>query len=231
MSSHRPVEAFEDRSRGEPHVRGDLHPAAGPSGDALVLTHGAGSSASHPFLVALAATLADRGLTVLRCDLPYRQARRTGPPPRGSAAVDREGLRRAVEAVRERVSGRVFLGGQSYGGRQATMLAAESPGLVAGLLVLSYPLHPPRRSSDLRTAHFPALRTPALFVHGTADPFGSQDEMRVALPLIGGPVSLVVIDRAGHDLANARRPAAMRETAHRIATEFLAWIGTTPGQP
>jgi uncharacterized protein len=75
----------------------------------------------------------------------------------------------------------MFLGGHSYGGRQASMLAAEEPDLAAGLLLLSYPLHPPRRPARLRTAHFPKLTTPALFVHGTRDPFGSMDEMRAAV--------------------------------------------------
>jgi len=102
--------------------------------------------------------------------------------------------------MRGRVPGNVFLGGHSYGGRQATMLAAEGPDLAAGLLLLSYPLHPPKRPADLRTAHFAQLATPALFIHGTRDPFGSIEEMRAALELIAGPHELVAIEGAGHDL-------------------------------
>jgi len=61
--------------------------------------------------------------------------------------------------MRELVTGRVFLGGQSYGGRQASMLLASEPGLADALLLLSYPLHPPRRPAELRTAHLPSLKT------------------------------------------------------------------------
>ena len=76
---------------------------------------------------------------------------------------------------------RVGLGGHSYGGRQASMLAADEPGLARSLLLLAYPLHPPNRPAELRVAHFPRLHTPALFVHGTTDPFGSVAELRRAL--------------------------------------------------
>ena len=92
------------------------------------------------------------------------------------------------------------------------MLAAEEPDLAAALLLLSYPLHPPRRPADLRTAHFPNLSTPALFVHGTRDPFGSIDEMRAALALIAGPYEIVAIEGAGHDLGG-KGPAAARVAA------------------
>src|SRR3954467_15762599 len=102
-----------------PPVRGFLHRPEKSSGDGLVLTHGAGGDCNAPLLMALAEKFADAGWTVLRCDLPFRQARPTGPP-RGNGSEDREGLRRAVEVLRKIVPGRLFLRGQSYGGRQAT---------------------------------------------------------------------------------------------------------------
>src|SRR5207244_11350832 len=106
------------------------------------------------------AAFAARGLTVLRYDLPFRQASRTAPPRPAGAARDREGLRQAVAAMRLRLGGRVFLGGQSYGGRQASMLAAGEAGLVDGLLLLSYPLHPPARPAEPRHATRPAPNAP-----------------------------------------------------------------------
>ncbi|PYM84976.1 MAG: alpha/beta hydrolase, partial [Candidatus Rokuibacteriota bacterium] len=102
-------------------MRGVLHRPAGPAGDSVVLAHGAGGNSGAPLLVALASALAASGLTVLRCDLPFRQARPSGPPPPGVAAHDREGLRSALLAVRQLVPGRAFLGGHSYGGRQASL--------------------------------------------------------------------------------------------------------------
>ena len=191
-----------------------------PGPDGVVLTHGASSNARAPLLVALAEAFSTKGLTVFRYDLPFRQARPTGPPSPGGAARDREGLRGAVQSVRALVSGRVFLGGHSYGGRQASILAADHHGLADTLLLLSYPLHPPGRAGELRTAHFGALRTPALFVHGSADPFGSLDELESARRLISAQTVLLAVDGAGHDLLRGRRQAGA-ELAERIAAAFL----------
>jgi predicted alpha/beta-hydrolase family hydrolase len=106
--------------------------------------------------------------------------------------------------MRKMVDGTVILGGHSYGGRQSTMLAAEEPGLVEALLLLSYPLHPPGKAGQPRTAHFPALRTPALFVHGAKDPFGTIEELREALRMIPAETELITVEGAGHDLNRAK---------------------------
>ena len=183
-----------------PAIRGFLHSPANPNGDALILTHGAGSNCTAPLLVAISETFAGHGYVVLRCDLPFRQERRTGPPFPGNAERDRAGLRNAVAVLRKNVAGRIFLGGHSYGGRQATMLCAAEPHLVSGLLLLSYPLHPPRKPEQLRIQHLPNLRTPSLFVHGTRDPFGSIEEMTKTLQLIPAKTELMKAEGAGHDL-------------------------------
>jgi predicted alpha/beta-hydrolase family hydrolase len=174
-------------------VRGVLHTPERPSGDGLALTHGAGSNAHAPLLVSLSRAFCEAGLVVLRYDLPFRVAR-------------------AVEALRQRVKGRVLAGGHSYGGRQTAMAAAERVALADGLLLLSYPLHPPKKPDQPRTAFFPEWRTPALFVHGTRDPFGTLDELRAAMELIPARVDLLAVEGAGHDL----RPAA------RMGGEILA---------
>jgi len=197
------IEPFADASA-EPAVRGFLHRPAQADADSLVLTHGAGGNSRTPLLVALARTFAEAGLLVLRCDLPFRQARPHGPPYPSAAEKDREGLQRAVEVLGKLTTGRVFLGGQSYGGRQATMLAAEKPALVAGLLLISYPLHPPGRRADLRVAHFPQLRTASLFAHGSRDAFGSLDEMKAAIKLISARTMLLEVEGVGHGLATAK---------------------------
>jgi predicted alpha/beta-hydrolase family hydrolase len=102
--------------------------------------------------------------------------------------------------MRRQTSGRLFLGGHSYGGRQSSILSAAEPGLIDRLLLLSYPLHPPRRPDELRTGHFPDLKTPTLFVHGTRDAFGSTDELIAALRLIPARTELLEIAGAGHEL-------------------------------
>jgi predicted alpha/beta-hydrolase family hydrolase len=213
------VREFSDVSA-EPAVRGFLHEPEQPNGDVLVLTHGAGANCQSKLLTAVANAFADAGYLTLRCDLPFRQSRPHGPPFPAMAARDREALRRAVEILWPKTSGRVFLGGHSYGGRQATMLAAEYPQLVAGLILLSYPLHPPRKPTELRTAHFPKLSTSALFVHGSRDPFGSHEELRSALKLMPGQNSLFEVEGGGHDLlgkkANNDLPVKIVEAFQRF---------------
>jgi len=169
-----------------------------------VLTHGAGSSCNSPLLVAVAESFRAAGYLVLRCDLAFRQRRAFGPPSPATSGQDRDSLRAAVAAMRLLAKGAVVLGGHSYGGRQASILASEEPALAEALLLLSYPLHPPKRPAQVRTSHFPALRTPALFVHGTQDGFGTIEEMRAALDLIPARTMLLEAAGAGHDLAKGK---------------------------
>lgn len=193
-------EAFEGNE-----LRGVWHTPEHGNGDGLALTHGAGSNCNAALLVSLARAFCDLGLVVLRYDLPFRVLRPSGSPFPAGAARDREGVARAVQLVRERVSGHVFAGGHSYGGRQTAMMAAEHPEVADGLLLLSYPLHPPKQPEKLRTAYFPEWRTPALFVHGSRDPFGTLEELRSAMEQIPARVDLLAVQGAAHDLKPAAR--------------------------
>jgi predicted alpha/beta-hydrolase family hydrolase len=196
-----------------------LHRPAGEATQGIVLTHGAGGNCRMPMLIAAAEALSAESLVVLRCDLPFRQKRPTGPPSPSGAAVDRAGLRAAVEEMRRIVPGGVSLGGQSYGGRQATILAGDEPAVANALLLFSYPLHPPGQPARLRTEHFPRLRVPALFVQGTRDPFGTVDEVSAAIALIQAPTRLMPVENAGHDLRRGRFDLTA------VATAFLALAG------
>lgn len=191
------AEPFVDKS--DPQVRGFLH-RPDKAANAIVLTHGAGGNSRMAMLVAVADAFCSAGFAVLRCDLPFRQARPFGPPRPNEATHDRAGLKNAVAAIRKLFPGRIFLGGQSYGGRQASMLAAEQPELVDGLLLFSYPLHPPGKPDQPRTQHLPQTRVPALFVSGTHDPFGTIEELRSAIKLISAKTVLLPMDHVGHDL-------------------------------
>ncbi|EKT77748.1 hypothetical protein WSS_A35978 [Rhodococcus opacus M213] len=191
-------------------VRGHLHHPEGDGVAGLVLTHGAGSDCDTKLLRAVTDGFVERGVVVLRFDLPFRQRRASGPPHPSKAAEDRDGIAAAVAVMRELVTAPVWAGGHSYGGRQASMFASERPGLVDALLLLSYPLHPPAKPEKLRTEHLPGLHTPSVVVHGSKDPFASTDEMRSAVELIPAPTTLVELEGARHDLAPDRFPVVER---------------------
>ena len=228
MSTDLSPQVFTDVTA-DPFVRGLLHRPAHPNGSGLVLTHGAGSNCQAPLLIALAETFAEASFTVLRCDLPYRQDRPYGPPGPGDAKRDRAGLKNALAALRNLATGQLFLGGHSYGGRQASMLCAELPEKTeveaAGLLLLSYPLHPPRKPDQLRTQHFFHLRTPALFVQGTRDPFGSIAEIEQAIKLIPAQTRLVPVEGAGHDLG-FKGKAKRQELPSKVLEEFQTFFAS-----
>ncbi len=207
----------------DPPVRGFLHRPAKANDQGLVFTHGAGGNSKSPLLIALAEAFAGAGFTVLRCDLPFRQSRSFGPPRPSDSERDRQGLKNAVAEMRRLVSGRVFLGGQSYGGRQATMLCSAEPMLADGLLLTSYPLHPPGKPAQLRVQHFPDLRVPGLFIEGTRDPFGTIEEVGNALKLIPAKTKVVRVEGVGHDLgfSGKKKP---EDLPPKVVEAFVAFF-------
>ena len=209
------------RDKDDPPVRGFLHRPAAASRGAMVLAHGAGGNSRAPLLIAVAGMFADAGITVLRIDLPYRQARPSGSPSPSTAERDRAGIRNAAAALRRVAPGPLLLAGHSYGGRQASMLAAEEPAVCDGLLLFSYPLHPPGRPERLRVAHLPKLAMPVVFIHGTRDTFGSPEEMQDAVKAIKS-ARILWIDKAGHDLGRDRTAVA------RVALDAATTLWRAP---
>jgi uncharacterized protein len=122
--------------------------------------------------------------------------------------------------MRELAHGKLFLGGHSYGGRQATMLAADAS-VCDALLILAYPLHPPKKPEQLRIDHLPQLKTPAFFVQGTRDPFATIDEITKYIAVIPASHHLEVLEGSGHDLLG-RKPS--EQLSAQIASRFLAFI-------
>lgn len=182
-----------------------------PTPGALLLAPGAGADRTHHTLVALGLAVAP--LPCARMDFPYRRAGRRAPDraPVAVAAVRDEAAELVADA-RIRPD-RLVLGGRSFGGRMASMAVAE--GLpAAGLVLLSYPLHPPGRADRLRTEHFAALDVPCLFVSGSRDPFGSPDEFDEAVRIIPGPVTQTRL-AGGHD------PKGQDEA---IAAAVVTWL-------
>lgn len=210
-------------------VDGVLQPPGGPAVAGLVLAHGAGSNRDALLLRRLADALTEHGVAVARIDLPYRQRRPKGPPSPSTAPADRAGIVAACDVMRETVGDvPLLVGGQSYGGRQASMAVAEHPRLADGLLLTSYPLHPPGKPERARTEHLPAITCPVVVVHGSSDPFATTAEITAALDLVAGPVRLVEIEKTGHDLKPDRSPAVER-AVDAVVTHLLG--GRVSGTP
>lgn len=182
-------------------IAGIVHgPRDNPVG-AVVLTHGAGGSRESPLLVKICDEWARRGWLAVRYNLPYRRRRAKGPPS-GSAKTDQAGVVEAIAVARTLADGPVIAGGHSYGGRMTSMVVADGAADIDVLTLFSYPLHPPGKPERARTEHLPNIAVPTVFTHGTADPFGSIDELRPAAALIDAPTEIVEITGARHDLGS-----------------------------
>lgn len=185
-----------------------------------LLAPGASAGSDQPALVAVDRALHALGLSVERLDFPYRLAGRRRPD---SEPVLEHSVREGAAALASRLGAPVaalLLGGRSMGGRICSHVVAG--GLpAAGLVLVSYPLHPPGRPERLRTAHFPALELPCLFVSGTRDAFGTVEELEAATAAIPGPVTHVWLDGGDHGLR--RRDGVVADSvAHWVVTTFGA---------
>jgi predicted alpha/beta-hydrolase family hydrolase len=161
------------------------------------------------------------GVVVERMDFPYRKAGRRAPdrPPVLLRAVEEEAA--ALAARSGLRADRLWLGGRSMGGRMCSMAVAG--GLAArGLVLISYPLHPPGRPDRLRTDHFPDLAVPCLFVSGTRDAFGAPEELEAATAAIAGPVTHQWVEGKDH---------GMRKADADVAALVAGWIRARLAEP
>jgi predicted alpha/beta-hydrolase family hydrolase len=175
-----------------------------PARRGLLLAPGASAGRDQPALVAIDKAAEGAGFSVVRMDFPYRKAGRRAPdrPPVLLRAVADE-----AQTLRKRVRS-LAAGGRSMGGRICSM-AVGGGGLEAkGLVLISYPLHPPGRPERMRTEHFGDLRVPCLFVSGTRDAFGTPAEMEAATAIIPGAVTHHWVDGKDHALRGVDQPVA-----------------------
>jgi predicted alpha/beta-hydrolase family hydrolase len=160
----------------------------------LVLAHGAGGDHNDAFLRSLAASLVDVGVATLRFNFPYREAGRRAP---GSQSQSEDCYRAIVEHVRDEGLP-LFCGGKSYGGRMATHIAGNGVPM-DGLVLLSYPLHPPGKPDRLRDAHLHDVSSPMLFVQGTRDPFATPELLETTVRSLAA-ANLVHLEGGDHSL-------------------------------
>lgn len=197
----------------------------------LMLAHGAGAGQDSAFMVSYARALASRGMHVVTFNFPYTERGRRLPDP---ASTLEACWKAVIAAVRERAgaAGRLFAGGKSMGGRIASHVAADASVSreLAGLVFLGYPLHPPGRPDRRRTAHWPDVRVPTLFVQGSRDSFASPDELREDLPRFGGPSELLIVDGGDHSFKVTRATGRTQDSVHADIHDAIAeWIRRLDG--
>jgi predicted alpha/beta-hydrolase family hydrolase len=175
------------------------YPAGTDPAALFVFAHGAGAGQKHEFMVTTAQELAARGIDVATFDFPY-MARGRGAPDR--APVLEQAFRDAVDAARQwSRAGRLVIGGKSMGGRIATHLGAQGVDGLSAIVALGYPLHPPGKPEQPRTAHLPSIEVPLLIVQGERDAFGTPSELEPVLKTMHAPVTLHVVAGGDHSLA------------------------------
>jgi len=191
----------------------------------LLLAHGAGGPMDTPTMTAAAKALAEAGFRVARFEFDYMAARRRSatrkPPPRAEklcpeylAAIDALGAK-----------GPLIIGGKSMGGRVASMIADDlhAAGRIVGLLCLGYPFHPPGKPEQLRTAHLAKMKTPALIVQGTRDPFGARAE--VSTYGLSKTIKILWLEDGDHDLKPRKSISGFSAADHleTAAQAAAAW--------
>lgn len=209
-----------------------------PAGGAcppLVLAHGAGADQTSAFMVRFATALAARGVCTTTFNFLYTEEGRRIPDR--NDRLERC-WRAVIAAVRSRNGARpLVIGGKSMGGRIASQIAArqvaaQSEDGIAGLVLLGYPLHPPRQPGRLRSAHFGRIRAPMLFVQGSRDPFGTPDELRTALKEAGAAAAFCVVEGGDHSLKVPKRGAVAQEEADgAVASALVDWLRALEAPP
>ena len=206
------------------------YPAAVPAaGATLIIAHGAGAGQQQPFITAFARGLAARGFDAVTFNFLYTEQQRRLPDRAPAleacyAAVIHEVRRRIPSAERW-----LFIGGKSMGGRMASQLAASDPLLpIAGLVLLGYPLHPPKKPEKMRDAHLPSVRRPMLVVQGSRDPFGTPDELRPVFSALTPLAVLHVVNGGDHSFKVARAgvdgQAAADEDVRRTCAAWMEGV-------
>jgi predicted alpha/beta-hydrolase family hydrolase len=194
-----------------------LEPAPWSTRTAIVLAHGAGQGMHSPFMNYFHTELANRGFVSVTFDFEYMTVKRRVPDPQPKLQAR---YRSVVEAVVARTNpDRLVIGGKSMGGRVASYIAGDTPG-VNGLVFLGYPLHPPGKMDQLRDEHLYGLKLPMLFISGTKDPFAERDLLEKVVKKIGANATVVWVEGGDHSLKRGRKNV---ESLPKVADVIDRW--------
>jgi hypothetical protein len=196
---------------------------------AIVLAHGAGAGMQHPFMAAVAAGLAERGVASLRYQFPYMERSSKRPdPPRIAQATVRAAVAAAARALPDLP---LIAGGKSFGGRMTSRAQAEAPlPHVRGLVFFGFPLHPPDRPSTDRAAHLSDVKIPMLFLQGTRDSFATLDRLRPVCAALRPLATLELFADADHSFhVPARTGRKDADILNDVLDALAVWLSGVLG--
>ena len=212
-------------SEGE-SVTAILYPAAkkNRAGVTIVLGHGAGSDQMSGFMRMAAEGLAARGFDAMTFNFLYKEKGKSGPDPKAKLESCYQAVIDAAIKNQKLKGNRLVIGGKSMGGRIASQVAAAEGDRVAGLVFLGYPLHPPGRPDKLRDEHLKEIKAPMLFVQGSRDAFGTEDEIRAIIKKHRLPATLYPIEKGDHSFKVPKSIAPQQQIYEEVMDEVARWV-------
>ena len=201
-----------------------LYPAAknNRAGVTIILGHGAGADQMSGFMRMAAEGLAARGLDALTFNFLYKEQKRGAPDPKAKLESCYRAVIDAARALKKLKDNRLVIGGKSMGGRIASQVAAEDSNGIAGLVYLGYPLHPPGRLDKMRDEHLPQIKAPMLFVQGSRDAFGTEDEIKSIIKKHRLKADLYVVASGDHSFKVPKSIGVPQDEVYEQAMDEIA---------
>jgi uncharacterized protein len=194
------------------------------SGITLILGHGAGAGQLHPFMRLFASGLAERGLDVMTFNFVYMEKRKGAPDPKAKLEACYRAVIDAALTHKNLKGNRLATGGKSMGGRIASQVATGDSALL-GLVFLGYPLHPPGNPEKMRDAHLPDILAPMLFIQGSRDAFGNEDEVRSLVKRLKLDAELHIVPGGDHSLKAPKSAGFTQDEIYEQAMDKVAgWL-------
>ena len=212
-------------------------------GTTVILAHGAGAGQHTPFMRLFARGLAERGYDVLTFDFVYMELRKKVPDRNDKLELCYRAVVDAAAKHKKLKDNRLVIGGKSMGGRIASQIAAyltknpkaddSSEGIagtwlrptLSGLVFLGYPLHPPGRPDKLRDAHLPDIKAPMLFIQGSRDAFGTEEEIRDLIKRLKLPATLYAVAHADHSLKVPKSTGTTQDEFYQTCLSVItSWM-------
>lgn len=197
-----------------------IYSASAPSA-ALVLAHGAGAGQKSAWMVTAAKAIAEQGISCATFDFPYITAGRKVPD---KAPVLETHWREVVDEGRRKFTDLpLFIGGKSMGGRIASHIASQGVDGIRGLIFFGYPLHPPGQPGKRRDTHLSQIREPMLFIQGSRDTFGNEEELKTLVPTLQR-AELHVIPGGDHSFKVPGGVKAQQPAFDEAVTTAAEWV-------